>query len=51
VLTTLTGVTRQVNRPETGTIVLLAKGKITVVRQRDVERQYTMNQELKKHLH
>ena len=45
------GVTRQVNRPETSTIVLLAEVKITVVRQRDVERQYTMNQELKKHLH
>jgi hypothetical protein len=50
VLTTLTGVTRQVNRPETGTIFLLAKGKVTVIRQRDVERQYTMDQELKKHL-
>jgi hypothetical protein len=50
VLTTLKGVTRQVNRPETGTIFLLAKGKVTVIRQRDAERQYTMDQEINKHL-
>jgi hypothetical protein len=50
VLSTLTGVSRQVNRPETGTIFLLAEGKVTVIRQRDAERQYTMDQELKRHL-
>jgi len=46
-LTTLTAVTRQINRPETGTVFLLAEGKVTVIRQRDAERQYTMDQELK----
>jgi len=44
---TLTAVTRQINRPETGTVFLLTEGKVTVIRQRDAERQYTMDQELK----
>jgi hypothetical protein len=40
VLASLTGVTRQVERLETGTIFLLADGKVTIVRSLDVELQY-----------
>jgi hypothetical protein len=51
VLATLNGVTRQINRFETGTIFLLAKGKVIVIRRLDAERQYTMDQEIDRHLH
>jgi hypothetical protein len=50
VLATLNGVTRELDRPETGTIFLLAKGRVTVIRRRDAERQYTMDQEITRHL-
>jgi hypothetical protein len=44
VLTSLTSVTRQVERPATGTVFLLADGKVTVVRRLDAERQYDIDQ-------
>jgi hypothetical protein len=46
-LSTMKDVNRQVTRPETGTTFLLAKGKITVFRERDAERRYIMDQNLK----
>ncbi len=44
VLASLTGVTRQVERPETGTVFLLADGKVTVVRRLDAERKFDIDQ-------
>jgi hypothetical protein len=44
VLASLTSVTRQVERPETGTVFLLADGKVTVVRRLDAERQFDIDQ-------
>jgi hypothetical protein len=49
-LQTFAGVTRQVNRRETGTIFLLAEGKVSVIRRLDVERQYDMDQVIKRNL-
>jgi hypothetical protein len=49
-LQTFAGVTRQVNRPETGTIFLLGEGKVRVIRQLDAERQYDMDQAIKRNL-
>jgi hypothetical protein len=47
-LTTVTGVTRQIARAETGTIFLLGEGKITVIRRMDAEREYAFQQALNK---
>ena len=44
VLASLTSVTRQLERPETGTVFLLADGKVTVVRRLDAERQFDIDQ-------
>ena len=43
VLVSLTHVTRQTERLETGTIFLLAEGKVTIVRSLETERQYELN--------
>jgi hypothetical protein len=45
-LTIVTGVTRQISRPETGTIFLLVEGKITVIRRKDAEREYAFQKAL-----
>jgi hypothetical protein len=50
VLSTSKDVSRQVTRPETGTTFLLAEGKVTVFRERDAERRYIMDQNLKYHM-
>jgi hypothetical protein len=47
---TVTGVTREVNRAETGTVFLVGDGKVTVIRRIDAERQYAIDQELKRNL-
>ena len=44
VLASLTNVTRQAERSSTGTVFLLADGKVTVVRRLDAERLYDMDQ-------
>jgi hypothetical protein len=44
VLASLTGVTRQAERPETGTVFLLADGKVNIIRRLDAELQYEDNQ-------
>jgi hypothetical protein len=44
VLTSLTSVSRQVERPATGTVFLLADGKVTVIRRLDAERQFDIDQ-------
>jgi hypothetical protein len=43
-VTTIANVTKQVTRPETGTIFLLGKGKITVIRRIDSEQDYAVQQ-------
>jgi hypothetical protein len=43
-LASLTGVTRQAERPATGTVFLLADGKVNIVRSLDAELQYEDNQ-------
>jgi hypothetical protein len=50
VLTSLTDVTRQVERPATGTVFLLADGKVTVVRRLDAERQFDIAQDALRNL-
>jgi len=50
VLASLTGVTRQAERPETGTVFLLAQGKVTVIRRPAVESQYETDQMLKRNM-
>lgn len=45
---TVTGVTKQIARPETGTIFLLADDKITVIRRMDAEQDYAFQQALSK---
>jgi hypothetical protein len=45
-LTTVTGVTKQIARAETGTIFLLGEGKITVIRRNDAEREYAFQKAL-----
>jgi hypothetical protein len=47
-LTTLTNVTRQVDRAETGIVFLLSEGKVTVIRRTDAENQYEIDQMLKR---
>jgi hypothetical protein len=47
-LATVMSVTKQVTRPETGTIFLLGEGKITVIRRVDSERDYTFAQAVSK---
>jgi hypothetical protein len=47
-LTTITSVTKQTARAETGTIFLLGDGKIVVIRRMDAERQYAFRQALSK---
>jgi hypothetical protein len=49
-ITTVTGVTRQIDRAETGTIFLVGDGKVTVIRRIDAERSYAMDQELNRNL-
>lgn len=43
-LATVTSVTKEVTRPETGTIFLLGGGKITVIRRIDSEQDYAVQQ-------
>lgn len=45
---TVTGVTKQIARPETGTTFLLGDDKITVIRRIDSERDYAFQQALSK---
>jgi hypothetical protein len=45
-LTTVTGVTKQIARPETGTIFLLGEGKIIVIRRKDAEQEYAFQKAL-----
>ena len=45
VITTLSQVTHQINRSETGTIFLLNAGKVTVIRRLDAEREYAEEQD------
>jgi hypothetical protein len=45
-LTTVTGVTKQIARPETGTIFLLGEGKVTVIRRKDAEQEYAFQKAL-----
>lgn len=47
-LTTVTGVTKQIARAETGTVFLMGEGKITVIRRMDAERRYASQQDLNK---
>ena len=47
-LTTITSVTKQTARADTGTIFLLSDGKIVVIRCMDAERQYAFQQALSK---
>jgi hypothetical protein len=49
-IATVANVTRQINRGETGTVFLLGNGKVTVIRRIDAERQYAIDQELKRNL-
>jgi len=44
-ITTISQVTHQVNRSETGTIFLLNSGKVTVIRRLDAERAYAAEQD------
>lgn len=44
VVTTLPRVTRQVERPETGTVFLLSDDQVTIIRRPDAEAQYEMNE-------
>jgi hypothetical protein len=46
----VTGVTRQVNRAETGTVFLVGDGKVTVIRRIDAERSYAIDQNLQRNL-
>jgi hypothetical protein len=39
-LTTVSGVTKQTARAETGTIFMIGEGKMTVIRRKDTEREY-----------
>jgi hypothetical protein len=50
VLVSLTGVTRQAERPETGTVFLLAQGKVTVIRRPAAEDQYETDQMLRRNM-
>jgi hypothetical protein len=45
-LTTVTGVTKQIARAETGTIFLLGEGKVTVIRRKDAEQEYAFQKSL-----
>jgi hypothetical protein len=45
-LTTVTGVTKQIARAETGTIFLLGEGKVTVIRRKDAEQEYAFQKAL-----
>jgi hypothetical protein len=45
-LTTVTGVTKETARAQTGTIFLLGEGKITVIRRKDAEREYAFQKAL-----
>jgi hypothetical protein len=45
-ITTVTGVTKQIARAETGTIFLLGEGKITVIRCKDAEQDYAFQKAL-----
>jgi hypothetical protein len=45
-ITTVTGVTKQIARAETGTIFLLGEGKITVIRSKDAEQEYAFQKAL-----
>lgn len=49
-LNTFPSVTKQVERPETGTIFLLSQGKVQVIRSLNAERQYDMDQVIKRNL-
>ncbi|HWZ51697.1 MAG TPA: hypothetical protein VNW54_09560 [Granulicella sp.] len=49
-LSTFPSVTKQVDRPETGTVFLLSQGKVQVIRSLDAERQYDMDQVIKRDL-
>jgi hypothetical protein len=49
-IATVTGVTRQINRAETGTVFLVGDGKVTVIRRIDAERSYAIDQNLKRNL-
>jgi hypothetical protein len=50
VLVSLTGVTRQAERLETGTVFLLAQGKVTVIRRPAAEDQYETDQLLRRNM-
>lgn len=45
-LTTVTDVTKQIARAETGTIFLLGEGKVTVIRRKDAEQEYAFQKAL-----
>jgi hypothetical protein len=45
VVTTVSQVTRQINRSETGTVFLLNTGKVIAIRRLDAEREYASEQE------
>jgi len=45
---TVTGVTKQIARPETGTIFLLGDNNVTVIRRMDAEQDYAFQQALSK---
>jgi hypothetical protein len=46
--TTVTGVTKQTARAETGTIFLIGEGKMTVIRRKDTEREYAFQKAVNK---
>ena len=48
-LATVAGVTRMVERSETGTIFLLGSGGLTVIRRLDVEQRHAMEELMKSH--